>query len=159
MRVLRIARKACLRCYRGVPLVLLALVALGLFVWLQRQSELFALSWRNDELRLVRGYEDVKLRSVARYEARLAELRSTYPVRSWGPRRPRPLAQKETRRMPTIGPMEIIVVLVIALIILGPKRLPAAGRSLGEGLRGFKETVSAPRRDPSAERDELNPPA
>jgi sec-independent protein translocase protein TatA len=44
--------------------------------------------------------------------------------------------------MPNIGPMEIIVVLVIALIVLGPKRLPEAGKSLGKGLREFKDTVS-----------------
>jgi sec-independent protein translocase protein TatA len=44
--------------------------------------------------------------------------------------------------MPSIGPMELIVVLVIALVVLGPKRLPSAGRALGEGIRGFKETVT-----------------
>ena len=41
-----------------------------------------------------------------------------------------------------IGPMEIAIVLVIALIVLGPKKLPDAGRSLGRGLREFKESVS-----------------
>ena len=44
--------------------------------------------------------------------------------------------------MPNIGPMELIVVLAIALIVLGPKRLPDAGRSLGRGLREFKDSVS-----------------
>src|SRR5215207_1048253 len=39
--------------------------------------------------------------------------------------------------MPNIGPMELIVVLIIALLILGPKRLPAAGRSLGHGTLEF----------------------
>jgi len=43
--------------------------------------------------------------------------------------------------MPNIGPMEIIVVLVIALIVLGPKKLPEMGRSLGKGLREFKDSV------------------
>jgi sec-independent protein translocase protein TatA len=42
----------------------------------------------------------------------------------------------------SIGPMELIVVLVIALIVLGPKRLPDAGRSLGRGLREFKGAIS-----------------
>jgi sec-independent protein translocase protein TatA len=38
--------------------------------------------------------------------------------------------------------MELIIVLVIALIVLGPKRLPEAGRSVGRGLREFKESLS-----------------
>lgn len=41
-----------------------------------------------------------------------------------------------------IGPLELTIVLVLALVILGPKRLPDAGRSLGRGLREFKESVS-----------------
>ena len=49
--------------------------------------------------------------------------------------------------MPSIGPMELIVVLAIALIVLGPKRLPEAGRSVGKGLREFKESLSGDRRD------------
>ena len=44
--------------------------------------------------------------------------------------------------MPSIGPLELIVVLAIALVILGPKRLPDAARSLGSGLRGFKESLT-----------------
>lgn len=42
----------------------------------------------------------------------------------------------------SIGPMELIVVLAIALIVLGPKRLPDAGKSLGRGLREFKGAIS-----------------
>jgi sec-independent protein translocase protein TatA len=38
--------------------------------------------------------------------------------------------------------MELIVVLAIALIVLGPKRLPEAGKSLGRGLREFKGAIS-----------------
>jgi sec-independent protein translocase protein TatA len=44
--------------------------------------------------------------------------------------------------MPNVGPMELIIVLVIALIVLGPKRLPEAGRSVGKGIREFKESLS-----------------
>ena len=47
------------------------------------------------------------------------------------------------------GP-EIVVILVMALVLLGPKRLPEAGRSVGRGLREFKAaltTNSAPRGD------------
>jgi sec-independent protein translocase protein TatA len=49
---------------------------------------------------------------------------------------------KENRVMANIGPAELIVVLVIALLVLGPKRLPAAGRSLGDGIREFKESLA-----------------
>ncbi len=44
--------------------------------------------------------------------------------------------------MPSIGPLELVVVLIIALVILGPKRLPDAGRSLGRGLREFKGSLT-----------------
>src|SRR3954470_22849851 len=52
--------------------------------------------------------------------------------------------------MPSIGPAELAIVLVIALLILGPKRLPEAGRGLGRGLREFKDSVRG-----VAEKDEL----
>lgn len=45
--------------------------------------------------------------------------------------------------MPSIGPMEIVIVLVIALLILGPKKLPDLGRGLGTGLREFKQSISS----------------
>ena len=44
--------------------------------------------------------------------------------------------------MPNIGPMELVVVLVVALLVLGPKRLPAAGRSLGQGIREFRQSIT-----------------
>jgi sec-independent protein translocase protein TatA len=43
--------------------------------------------------------------------------------------------------MPSIGPMEIGIVLVIALIVFGPKRVPDLGRSLGKGIREFKGSI------------------
>jgi sec-independent protein translocase protein TatA len=43
--------------------------------------------------------------------------------------------------MPSVGPLELVIILAIALIVFGPKRLPAAGRSLGEGIRELKETM------------------
>jgi sec-independent protein translocase protein TatA len=46
-----------------------------------------------------------------------------------------------------IGPLEIIVVLIIALIVFGPKRLPELGNSLGRGIREFKETVTGEKTD------------
>jgi len=39
------------------------------------------------------------------------------------------------------GIPELLVVLVIVLLVLGPKRLPALGRSLGGGIRGFRESI------------------
>lgn len=41
-----------------------------------------------------------------------------------------------------VGFPELIVILVIALIVLGPKKLPDFGRSLGNGLREFKDSIS-----------------
>ena len=44
--------------------------------------------------------------------------------------------------MPNVGPMELIVILAIALIVLGPKKLPEVGQSLGKGMREFKESLA-----------------
>ena len=41
-----------------------------------------------------------------------------------------------------LGPGELLLILAIALVVLGPKKLPEAGRSLGKGLREFKDSVS-----------------
>ena len=49
--------------------------------------------------------------------------------------------------MPNIGPLEIAIVLVIVLIIFGPKRLPELGRSMGRGIREFKGSVSGDQTD------------
>jgi sec-independent protein translocase protein TatA len=45
--------------------------------------------------------------------------------------------------MPSIGPLELAVVVIIALLILGPKKLPDAGRSIGRGMREFKNAISS----------------
>jgi sec-independent protein translocase protein TatA len=44
--------------------------------------------------------------------------------------------------MPNIGPLEIAIVLIIVLIIFGPKRLPELGQSMGRGIREFKNSVT-----------------
>jgi sec-independent protein translocase protein TatA len=44
--------------------------------------------------------------------------------------------------MPNIGPLEIVVILIIALVIFGPKRLPELGRSAGKGIREFKNSLT-----------------
>jgi sec-independent protein translocase protein TatA len=46
-----------------------------------------------------------------------------------------------------VGPLEIIIVLVIVLLIFGPKRLPDLGRSLGSGMREFKDSVTGKDKD------------
>ena len=43
--------------------------------------------------------------------------------------------------IPSIGPLEVAVVLIIALVVFGPKRLPELGSSLGKGIRGFGQSV------------------
>ncbi len=41
-----------------------------------------------------------------------------------------------------VGPMELIIVLAIALLVLGPKKLPEVGRSIGNGMREFKDSIA-----------------
>jgi sec-independent protein translocase protein TatA len=55
-----------------------------------------------------------------------------------------------------LNPTHLLLILAVALIVLGPKRLPEAGRGLGSAIRGFKESVAAPeRRD---EQPAIRPP-
>jgi sec-independent protein translocase protein TatA len=44
--------------------------------------------------------------------------------------------------MPNVGPLEIILVLIVALVVFGPKKLPDLGHSLGKGIREFKGSVT-----------------
>jgi sec-independent protein translocase protein TatA len=60
--------------------------------------------------------------------------------------------------MPNVGPMELVIVLVVALIVLGPKRLPEVGRSLGNGLREFKDSLSNPDHSDDPHLDVEDPP-
>jgi sec-independent protein translocase protein TatA len=57
------------------------------------------------------------------------------------------------------GPLsiwEIMIILVVLLLLFGAKRLPEMGRSLGRGMREFKDAVTG--KDDERERAELNPP-
>jgi sec-independent protein translocase protein TatA len=56
-----------------------------------------------------------------------------------------------------VGPGELIIVLVIALIVLGPKRLPEVGRSIGNGMREFKDSISGDSRRHDEDDDEYAP--
>ena len=42
-----------------------------------------------------------------------------------------------------VGPLELIIVLAIALIVLGPKKLPEFGKSIGSGMREFKDSLTS----------------
>ena len=44
--------------------------------------------------------------------------------------------------MPNIGPLEIAIVLIIALVIFGPSKLPELGKSAGKGFREFKDSIT-----------------
>ena len=55
--------------------------------------------------------------------------------------------------MPEIGIAGLIVILIVALLVFGPKRLPEIGRSLGAGMREFKESITG-----KDEPTELPPP-
>jgi sec-independent protein translocase protein TatA len=54
--------------------------------------------------------------------------------------------------------MELIIVLAVALLVLGPKRLPQAGRSLGQGLREFKDGLVAKPTEAAADAPRLDAP-
>jgi sec-independent protein translocase protein TatA len=54
--------------------------------------------------------------------------------------------------MPEIGIAGVVLILVVALLIFGPKRLPEIGRSLGKGMREFKDSITG-----SDEKAELPP--
>ena len=56
-----------------------------------------------------------------------------------------------------VGPGELIIVLVIALIVLGPKRLPEVGRSIGNGMREFKDSLNGDTRRDDDEDDDYAP--
>src|SRR6478672_6017466 len=50
--------------------------------------------------------------------------------------------------MPDVSPIQLIIVMIIALVVLGPKRLPEMGKSLGKGIREFKPSVSGDEHPP-----------
>jgi sec-independent protein translocase protein TatA len=58
--------------------------------------------------------------------------------------------------MANVGPMELVVVLIIVLVVLGPKRLPGIGSSLGKGMRDFKSALAG-EYDPEGQAPEAKP--
>ena len=57
-----------------------------------------------------------------------------------------------------IGLPEILILLVIVLLIFGPKKLPELGRSLGRGMREFKDSITGKDEEYEREKTELTPP-
>jgi sec-independent protein translocase protein TatA len=58
-----------------------------------------------------------------------------------------------------LSPSHLILILVVALVVLGPKRLPEAGRGLGFAIRGFKDSLSTAERgeEPAAVQPSRDP--
>jgi sec-independent protein translocase protein TatA len=61
--------------------------------------------------------------------------------------------------MPDIGPLELVIVLIIAIVVVGPKKLPQLGRSLGSGMREFKDSVTGKSKDDDDDPDAFDAPA
>ena len=66
--------------------------------------------------------------------------------------------------IPDVGIAGLIVILIVALLVFGPKRLPEIGRSLGKGMREFKDSITGDSDDEKAEiparsSDEAPPPS
>lgn len=61
-------------------------------------------------------------------------------------------------RLAFLGPWELGAVLVLALLLFGPRNLPKIGKSLGEGLREFRQATSRKGEDEAAEKDGQEPP-
>ena len=59
--------------------------------------------------------------------------------------------------MPNIGATEILLLLLVALLLFGAKRLPEIGKSLGRGMREFKDSVTGKDRDDDEPAAELPP--
>ena len=60
--------------------------------------------------------------------------------------------------MPNVGPLELAIVLIIALVVFGPKRLPELGRSLGRGIREFRGSLGGDSHDEPERREAIEPP-
>ena len=61
--------------------------------------------------------------------------------------------------IPEVGITGLIVILIVALLVFGPKRLPEIGRSLGKGMREFKDSITGKDKDGDEERDAFGEPA
>jgi sec-independent protein translocase protein TatA len=60
--------------------------------------------------------------------------------------------------MPSLGPMEILVILVVALVVLGPTRLPEAGRQVGRAMTEFRRWSTGVQTELRSVLDDTTPP-
>ena len=58
--------------------------------------------------------------------------------------------------MGRLGTSELIIILIIALVVFGPSKLPEIGRSIGESIREFKKQANKVTEDDTAEKEEDN---
>lgn len=56
----------------------------------------------------------------------------------------------------SLGPMELVLILGIALLLFGPSRLPGLGKSLGDAIRGFKKGIDGEEEKEAARPEQLN---
>ncbi len=58
-----------------------------------------------------------------------------------------------------VGPTELLLIVLIIVIIFGARRLPELGKSLGEGIKNFKKSISSKEKDDDSLSDESKPPS
>jgi len=78
-------------------------------------------------------------RSPAGFEVSLTVKRAIYNIRLY--RKASPNHAKGVFKMFGLGPTELIIILIIALVIFGPSRLPKVGQSVGQALRAFRDST------------------
>jgi sec-independent protein translocase protein TatA len=58
-----------------------------------------------------------------------------------------------------VGPMELLVIVLIVIVIFGARRLPELGKSLGEGIKNFRKSISGKEKNTEPPPDKPQPPA
>lgn len=58
-----------------------------------------------------------------------------------------------------VGPLELFLIILIIVIIFGARRLPELGKSLGEGIKNFRKSVTSKEKESESPQDKTKPPA